>query len=118
MIKTIYLCKHLISSRKLCCLFELHIIQGSRRLADGGYSNNCQGAADIQIHLCHLLATSEEITSKSSLEESTASYPVKYFYQSIYLYYIKIIYIHNHENQIKMLCLYIYIYLLLSVLNK
>jgi len=34
-----------------------------RRLADGAHPNRCQGAADIQIHLRHLLATSEEITS-------------------------------------------------------
>ena len=48
-----------------------------RRLADGGYPNRCQGAADIQIHLRHLLATSGEITSKSSLGESTPIYPTK-----------------------------------------
>jgi len=38
-----------------------------RRLADGGHPNRCQGAADIQIHLRHLLATSKEITSKIQL---------------------------------------------------
>jgi len=69
---------------------ELHRIQESRRLADGGYSNRCQGAADFQIHLCHLLATSEEITSKFNLGESTPIYPAKYFYLSLYLYYFKI----------------------------
>ena len=48
-----------------------------RTLADGGHPNRCQGAADIQIHLRHLVATSEEITSKSSLGESTHIYPAK-----------------------------------------
>jgi len=42
-----------------------------RRLADGGHPNHCQGAVDFQIHLHHLLAILEEITSKSSLGEST-----------------------------------------------
>ena len=51
--------------------------KGQRRLVDGGHSNRCEGAADIQIHLRHLLATSEEITSKSSLGESTPIYPAK-----------------------------------------
>ena len=94
-----------------------HRIQGSRRLADGGHSNCCQGAADFQIHLQHLLATTEEITLKSSLEESTRIYLAKYFYLHLYLYYIKKIYIYiSMKNQIKILCLYIY--LLLSMLNK
>ena len=48
-----------------------------RRLADGGHPNRCQGAADIQIHLCHLQAASKEIMSKSSLGESTPIYPPK-----------------------------------------
>ena len=30
-----------------------------RRLADGGHPNHCQGAADIQIHLRHLLHQKE-----------------------------------------------------------
>jgi len=51
-----------------------------RRLADGEHSNRCQGAGNIQIHLRHLLAPSKEITSKSSLGESTPIYPAKYFY--------------------------------------
>ena len=55
-----------------------------RRLANGGHPNWCQGAADIQIHLRHLLATSYEITSKSSLGESTPIYPAKCFYSRLY----------------------------------
>jgi len=76
-----------------CCLFELHRIQESRRLANKGHSNRCQDTADFQIHLCHLLATSGEITSKFSLGESTPIYPDKYFYLSLYLYNINI---HNY----------------------
>ena len=111
MIKARYLCEHLTSSTKLCCLFELHRIQGSRRLADGGHSNRFQGATDIQIHLCHLLATSQEITSKSSLGESTPIYPAKYFYLHLYLYYNKNI--HKHEKPNKDFVL-IYIYMSFS----
>jgi len=48
-----------------------------RRLADGGHPNRCQGAADIQIHHRHLLATLEGIMSKSRLGESTPIYPAK-----------------------------------------
>jgi len=73
--------KHLTSSTKLCCLFVLHRIQGSKKTSK---RNRCQGAADIQIHLRHLLATSQEITSKSSLGESTPIYLVKCFYSRLY----------------------------------
>ena len=53
-------------------------------LVDGGHPNRCQGAADFQIHLHHLLATSEEIMSKSSLGESTPIFLAKCFYSRLY----------------------------------
>jgi len=80
-----------------------------RRLANGGHPNRCQGAVDIQIHLRHLLATSEEITSKSSLGESTPIYLAKCFYSCLYFtQIIKRCII--KKTQIKILCLYIYIF--------
>jgi len=82
MIKARYLCYHLISSTSFVVYLSSTEL---RRLADGGHSNHRQNAADFQIHLCHLLATSKEITSKFSLGESTPIYPDKYFYLSIFI---------------------------------
>ena len=86
---------------------------------NGGHSNRCQNAADFQIHLCHLLATSREITSKFSLGESTPIHLAKYFYLSLYLYYVRILkYINSEKPNKDFVLIYIYIFCLVCLINK
>ena len=85
-----------------------------RRLADGGHPNHCQGAADIQTHLRHLLATSEEIASNPVWGRAPPFIQLSVL--QMFILYSNNKKMHNHINPNKDFVL-IYISLL-SLLNK